>query len=95
MNENKKIALAEIEAKAGLCCDVSDKIWGFAELSLQEFQSAALYVKVLKENGFEVEEGIHGIETAFLGKYGHGKPVIGILAEFDALTGLSQEGCTA
>ena len=95
MNEGKKIALAEIAAKSEICCDVSDKVWEYAELSLQEFKSAELYVKVLKEHGFAVEEGVCGIKTAFTGTYGHGKPVIGILAEFDALTGLSQQGCTA
>ena len=47
-----------VEEKAQVITDLSDKIWGFAELSLQEFQSAALYVKVLKENGFEVTDRI-------------------------------------
>ena len=79
MNSGKKIAIDAIEEKAQLCCEVSDKIWGYAELSLQEYQSAALYVEELKKLGFEVEAGFDGIQTAFTAKYGHGKPVIGIL----------------
>lgn len=77
--------------------DVSHSIWEFAELSLKETRSAALYIKKLKEHGFEVETGYAGIDTAFSGKYvsGSGKPVIGILGEFDALSGLSQRACSA
>ena len=77
--------------------EVSHKIWEYAELSLKETKSAALYIEKLKEHGFEVETGLSGIDTAFSGKYvsGNGKPVIGILGEFDALSGLSQKaGCT-
>ena len=58
---------------------------------MQEVKSAALFVKVLKEEGFQVEEGICGIPTAFSASYGSGKSVIGFLAEYDALSGLSQE----
>lgn len=56
-----------------------------------EFQSAKLYCEVLAKEGFTVETPIAGIETAFKASYGSGKPVIGILAEYDALTGLSQQ----
>ncbi len=93
MNEAKKSALAAVDANAALLCDVSDKIWEYAELSLMEYKSAELYCDVLKKLGFEVTEKLAGIETAFCGAYGHGKPVIGILGEFDALSGLSQKGC--
>ena len=74
---------------------VSHSIWEFAELSLKETKSAALYIEKLKAHGFEVETGQAGIATAFTGTYvsGSGKPVIGILGEFDALSGLSQKGC--
>lgn len=90
MDEMKKKALSAIEENAALFCDVSDKVWEYAELSLLEYKSAALYCKVLKDLGFEVTENLAGIETAFSGTYGHGRPVIGILAEYDALSGLSQ-----
>lgn len=90
MKQEKQVAVAAIEKKAGLICDVADQIWEFAELSLQEEQSAALYCKVLEQEGFQVEKGICGIDTAFAASFGSGKPVIGILAEYDALSGLSQ-----
>ena len=80
-----------IDNKEALICDVSDKIWGYAELSLKEFKSCEIYCKVMKEEGFEVESPVAGIETAFKASFGSGKPVIGILGEYDALSGLSQE----
>ncbi len=88
----KQAALAAIEEKKDLVCHVSDQIWEYAELSLQEFRSAALYCEVLRQEGFSVQQGICGIETAFSAAYGFGRPVIGILAEYDALSGLSQAG---
>ncbi len=92
MEKLKQSALDAIENNQDLIASVADQIWEYAELSLQEVQSAALYCKVLKEQGFAVEEGICGIPTAFAASYGSGKPVIGILAEYDALSGLSQQG---
>lgn len=90
MSEKAKY-LQVIDEKANIITDVSDKIWEYAELSLMEFKSCELYVKVLKEQGFNVECPVCGIDTAFKATYGSGKPVIGILAEYDALSGLSQE----
>ena len=87
VTEEKKEALAAIEARKGLVCDVADHIWEYAELSLQEFKSAALYCEVLEKEGFRVKKGISGIETAFSASYGSGRPVIGLLAEYDALSG--------
>ena len=92
MNGQKQAALAAIEEKKQLVAGVADQIWEYAELSLQEVQSAALYVRVLRQEGFTVEEGICGIPTAFSASFGTGRPVIGILAEYDALSGLSQQG---
>ena len=82
-----------IENNSEKFTDVSSSIWEFAELAFHEFKSAELIEKVLEENGFNVESGIAGIPTAFKGSfsYGTGKPVMGILGEYDALSGLSQE----
>ena len=88
----KKTAISEIENKRNIICDVADKIWEYAEISLQEYKSCDLYCKVLEEEGFTVEKEICNIPTAFSASFGSGKPVIGILAEYDALSGLSQEG---
>ena len=85
----------EIDKMSATFTKVSDEIWKYAELSVKEFKSAKLYVDVLKELGFEVEAPFAGIKTAFKGVYGSGKPVIGILAEYDALSGLSQKAGVA
>lgn len=92
MHSEKQAALAAIGAKAETVTAVSDAIWEYAELSLQEEKSAALYCQVLEREGFTVERGICNIPTAFSASFGGGRPVIGILAEYDALSGLSQKG---
>jgi aminobenzoyl-glutamate utilization protein B len=69
---------------------IAKKIWGFAEVGYQEQKSSALLQETLQQNGFAVKAGIAGIPTAFIASYGSGEPVIGILAEYDALPGLSQ-----
>nr|WP_294906021.1 amidohydrolase [uncultured Lacibacter sp.] len=66
------------------------QIWDYAEVGYKEVKSSALLQKTLKENGFTVEAGVAGIPTAFVATYGSGSPVIAVLAEFDALPGLSQ-----
>ncbi len=86
----KKEAQDWIEKRGGEFAALSHQIWEFAELSLREYRSAALYKEKLKEEGFTVTDCLGGIPTAFSGSYGSGRPVIGILGEFDALSGLSQ-----
>jgi aminobenzoyl-glutamate utilization protein B len=66
-------------------------IWTYAEVGLEEHRSAARLVGLLKKAGFKVREGVSGMPTAFVAEYGSGKPIIGILAEYDALPELSQE----
>ena len=82
--------LASIDAKAGVYNDVAMKIWSFAEVGYQETQSSALLQEQLRSAGFAVEAGVAEIPTAFVATWGSGKPVIGIIGEFDALPGLSQ-----
>ena len=85
--------LAEIiEEKREKLIQVSDKVWEYAELGFQEDQSAHLLCNALEEEGFNVERGAGNIETAFIGSFGSGKPVVAFLGEFDALSGLSQSG---
>lgn len=91
MTDKKLEAIAAIEKKKDLVAEVGDRIWEYAELSLQEEKSAKLYCDVLEKEGFLVERGICNIPTAFSAAYGSGRPVIGILAEYDALSGLSQK----
>ena len=70
---------------------ISNAIWNYAELGMQEFKSSSLLIKTLKDEGFRIEEGVAGMPTCFIATWGSGKPVIGILGEFDALPGLSQK----
>ena len=95
MQTEKAAALAVIDEKSAECTFVSDEIWAYAELSLKERRSAALYRDMLEKEGFAVSAGLDGVETAVVGTFGSGRPVIGILAEYDALSGLSQEACKA
>ena len=91
MKDYKKEAQTFIDAHASWFTDISDQVWGFAELSLKEFKSTELYCQKLRELGFAVTENLGGIRTSFCGAWGSGHPVIGILGEFDALDGLSQK----
>ena len=91
MRADKLEALSVIDRQADFFRELADEIWDHPELSLKEFRAADLYCRKLHELGFEVTEKLCGIETAFCGRFGSGKPVIGILGEFDALSGLSQE----
>ena len=92
MNDLKKIAISAIEENKNTFTDLSDRIWEYAELSLKEFKSTEDCCTTLESLGFEVERNVANIPTAFLGKWGSGRPVIGILGEYDALSGLSQVG---
>jgi len=69
---------------------VAREIWGFAEVGYQEEKSSALLQSQLKAAGFDVRSGVAGIPTAFVASWGEGRPVVALLAEFDALPGLSQ-----
>jgi aminobenzoyl-glutamate utilization protein B len=80
-----------IDDKFDTYAAIAQKIWGFAEVGFQETQSSALLQETLANAGFKIEKGVAEIPTAFTATFGSGKPVIGILGEFDALPGVSQE----
>ena len=71
---------------------MSDAIWAYAELGMQEFRSSKLLADTLEAEGFTLERGAAGLPTCFVASYGSGRPVIGLLGEFDALPMLSQKG---
>ena len=71
---------------------ISDAIWSYAELGLHEVRSSALLADTLERAGFTVERGLAGMPTCFVATYGSGRPVIGLLGEYDALPMLSQKG---
>ncbi|MFN3840931.1 MAG: amidohydrolase [Cyclobacteriaceae bacterium] len=91
VSPNKKAVTQSVDSQAPAMIETSNKIWAYAETAFQENQSAKLLADYAEANGFTVERGVADIPTAFVATYGSGKPVIGILGEFDALPGLSQK----
>jgi aminobenzoyl-glutamate utilization protein B len=89
--DGKSGALAWIDASAATLSRVNRAIWTYAETGLEETKSAKELMDLLRANGFAIEAGVSGMPTAFVASYGTGRPVIGILAEYDALPGLSQD----
>ncbi|MCE7740974.1 MAG: amidohydrolase [Candidatus Heimdallarchaeota archaeon] len=71
--------------------EIADKIWEFAEIRFEEVKSAKLQISVLEEEGFEISKGLADMPTAFIGAYGEEGPIVAILGEYDALSGLSQK----
>lgn len=94
MGITKKEALLAIDRDRELFTNASDMIWDNPETAFLEYKSAEILCDLLAKEGFKVEQNVANIPTAFTGTYGHGKPVIGFLGEFDALSGISQvAGC--
>ena len=92
-DKDKQFVTTEIDMKASGYKQVARDIWGYAELGFQESKSSQRLQDILKKEGFTVEAGVSGMPTAFVATYtqGTGGQVVGILAEFDALPGLSQD----
>ena len=86
----KRAAAEWVDANWGQVDGMSKALWRLAEPGMLEYRSAQLLTEVLEEAGFTVERGVAGMPTAFTARFGTGEPVIGILAEYDALGGLSQ-----
>lgn len=91
ISANKALILASVEKHHQELIELSDKIWGFAEIAMKETQSSKVLSNYAAKQGFKVEKGVAGIPTAFIATYGSGKPIIAVMGEFDALPGLSQK----
>ena len=91
----KADALQGLERKKDKLFALSRKIWENPELQFREWKAVDLYAEALEQEGFQVTQGLAGMPTAIMGEFGSGKPVIGILGEYDALANLSQEACVA
>ncbi len=87
--------LKKMDGRADYFGDLSRRIWEFAEVGYKENNSSALLKAELRAAGFQIQENVAEIPTAFVATFGQGKPVIGILGEYDALPGLSQVAFTA
>jgi aminobenzoyl-glutamate utilization protein B len=90
ISASKKAVIDDIQNQSSKLIDISDKIWAAEETAFNEIQSSKLLSDYAEANGFKVERGVADMPTAFVATYGSGSPVIGILGEFDALPGLSQ-----
>jgi aminobenzoyl-glutamate utilization protein B len=87
----KLAAVASIDRHRAELITIADQIWEFAETALQEYRSAALLAEFAESQGFAVERGVAEMPTAFVASYGSGRPIIGVLGEYDALPGISQK----
>jgi len=94
ISKDKQKFMADLENQYVDYKQIALKIWSYAEVGYKETKSSNLLQEKLKQEGFNLESGVAGIPTAFVATYGTGKPVIGILAEFDALPGLAQDSVT-
>lgn len=92
MVASKSFVKKILKEKEDMLVHVSDDIWANPETRFEETQSMAKLCQVLNDEGFTVETNVADINTAFIGSFGSGHPIIGVLGEFDALADLSQEG---
>ena len=90
-NLNKDAVIRSVELHQQELIKVSDEIWAHAETALLEYKSSKSLADLAATNGFKVTRGVSQMPTAFIAEFGSGKPVIGILGEFDALPGISQK----
>lgn len=88
--KTKQDVIKAIDSRGEQYAAAAKKIWDYAEVGFQETQSTALLQQMLKDAGFTVQNNVAGMPTAFVASFGTGKPVIGILGEFDALPGVAQ-----
>ncbi len=91
----KERAVEIIERRSEDLIGLSDRIWAFAETAMRETRSAALLADYAEKQGFTVSRGVAGMPTAFVASYGRGRPIIGVLGEYDALPGISQKATPA
>jgi aminobenzoyl-glutamate utilization protein B len=87
----KPAAVSSVDRHAAQLTALSDRIWEYAEIALREHRSAAALADFAEQQGFRVQRGVAGLPTAFVATYGQGRPVIGVMGEYDALPGLSQK----
>lgn len=88
---NKQAVLRSVQQHEQALIQLSNQVWSFAEIAMREHQSAKVLSDYAEKQGFRVTRNVAAIPTAFIAEYGSGKPIIGILGEFDALPGLSQK----
>ena len=88
LSQNKQVVIQSAEKNQADYIRMSDAIWAYAETALKEYKSSKLLADYAEEKGFCVKRGVAGMPTAFTAEFGSGKPVIGIMGEYDALPGI-------
>jgi aminobenzoyl-glutamate utilization protein B len=93
-NPNKQAVIQSVDKHQAELVKLSDEIWALAETALNEHKSSKILADYAEAQGFKVTRGVAGMPTAFIAEYGSGKPIIGIMGEYDALPGISQKAQT-
>jgi aminobenzoyl-glutamate utilization protein B len=83
-------AAREVDARAGLVQRVVDQLFSFGELGFQEVETSRYLVGLLKREGFSVDTGVAGIPTAWVARWGQGRPVIALGSDIDGIPQASQ-----
>ena len=91
LSPEKRQVIEQVDALEEDISRMSQALWDYSEIALEETQSAEFLARFLEAEGFSVERGVADMPTAFVGSWGSGKPVIGILAEYDALPDIGND----
>ncbi len=91
ISSTKQAVITSVDSRHNELTSLSDEIWAYAEVAFQEKKSSKALADYAEKQGFKVERGVAQLPTAFVATYGSGKPVIGVLGEYDALPGISQK----
>ena len=87
----KAEAAKDVDAKAKMIQVMVDQVFSFGELGFQEFETSKYLSGLLEENGFKVERGVGGVPTAFVARWGSGKPVISLGSDIDDIPQAGQK----
>ncbi|RKX38451.1 MAG: amidohydrolase, partial [Verrucomicrobia bacterium] len=91
ISEEKKAVIDQVDALEQEIENMSMELWNYSEIALREVKSAEFLAATLEAEGFKLERGVADMPTAFVAEWGDGGPVIGILAEYDALPNIGNE----
>jgi len=91
LDKEKKELLQWLEENTPKFTDMSDQIWANPEISWEEFFASRLQADFLEKEGFSITWDVAEMNTAFIAEWGVGKPILGLIGEYDALPGLSQK----
>lgn len=90
-SQSKQSVIQSVDKHQAELINLSNQVWAFAETALKETKSSKVLADYAEAQGFKVTRGVANLPTAFIAEYGSGKPVIGIMGEYDALPGISQK----